>query len=438
MACGGVDRLRMARCRPVASAVIRRAQMRAAFDDLPWNFHIGRSGIVAVGLAAAARILRNAAGLCRIRLMLWRIPVGGPFPDVADHVVQPVTVRRECGDRRSALEAVGLGVLTRKFTLPGVGHVTAVRREFIAPRKFGVFKSAARCKFPFRFGRQFLAGPLRVGERVVERHMHDGMIVQPTDFASGSVGMSPIRALGERPPLTEVPEVDRMIGRREHQRARIDHVREYSRIILGVGRNLGDRDVTGSLHELPELPVCHGMAIHPETVDGHAMRGGFFRIMFVRPHAKSAAGYPDHLIDLRGVVANGGVGLEMWLKGKALSSRALPSSGSTKIRSGGGTLSRSRVTFYWTVVQHPAAGPCCYQWGDATTSSADLQRPECFVTGSRLVGSDRRRTSQPDRTKHESHSICDALPLPDRESGIGAAAFCNAAFCNDVRRATVG
>src|SRR4029079_17018359 len=112
----------MARCRPVTSAVVRRAQMRAAFDDLLWNFDVGCSGIEAVGLGAAARILRNAAGLCRIRLMLWRVPVGRPFPDVTDHVVHSVSVRREGGDRRSAFEAVGLGVLARKFTLPSVGH----------------------------------------------------------------------------------------------------------------------------------------------------------------------------------------------------------------------------------------------------------------------------------------------------------------------------
>src|SRR5258708_29951806 len=113
MARGGVDRLRMARRRPVTSAVVRRAQMRAALDDLSWNFHVGGSGIVAVGLAAAARVLRNAAGLGRIRFVPRRIPVGGPFPDVADHVVESVTVRRERSDRRSTLETVGLGVLAR-------------------------------------------------------------------------------------------------------------------------------------------------------------------------------------------------------------------------------------------------------------------------------------------------------------------------------------
>src|ERR1700761_7048896 len=104
MARGSVDWLRMTRSRPVTSAVVRRAQMRAAFDDLSWNFHIGRSGVVAVDLAATARILRDAASLHGVCLMLWRIPIGRPFPDVADHVVEAVAVRRKCADRRRALK----------------------------------------------------------------------------------------------------------------------------------------------------------------------------------------------------------------------------------------------------------------------------------------------------------------------------------------------
>ena len=85
--------------------------------------------------------------------------------------------------------------------------MTAARRELIAPGKFGTVESAACRKFPFRFGWQILASPFRVGERIAEGHMHDGMIVQSADVASGSVGMPPLRALGERPPLAEVPEV---------------------------------------------------------------------------------------------------------------------------------------------------------------------------------------------------------------------------------------
>src|SRR6476469_9518045 len=104
MTCGSIDRLRMARCRPVASAVVRRAQMRAAFDDLLWNLDVGRSGVVAAILAPAARVLRDG------------------------------------GDRGGAFAAVRPGVLTWKFTLPGIGHVTAIRRELFAPRKLGAIE----------------------------------------------------------------------------------------------------------------------------------------------------------------------------------------------------------------------------------------------------------------------------------------------------------
>ena len=101
-------------------------------------------------------------------------------------------------------------VLARKFALPGVGHVSAARRELVAPGELGAVEAAARGEFPFGFGRQLLAGPLRVGERIAKRHMHDGMIVEPVDVALRPVGMPPVRALGEGPPLAEVAQIDRM------------------------------------------------------------------------------------------------------------------------------------------------------------------------------------------------------------------------------------
>src|SRR6188508_2393617 len=101
----------MARGRAVAAAVVRRAQMRAALDDLAGNPDLRLAGVVAVLLEPAARIFRDAAGLRRIRLVLLRIPVGGPLPDVADHVVHAVAVRRERGHRRGALETIVVVVL---------------------------------------------------------------------------------------------------------------------------------------------------------------------------------------------------------------------------------------------------------------------------------------------------------------------------------------
>jgi hypothetical protein len=223
--------------------------------------------------------------------------------------VQPVSVWRECADRRGALEAIGIGILAREFTLPGICHVTAGRREFIAPRKFGVREPAARREFPFRFGWQILASPFGVGERIAEGHMHDRMIVQPADVASGSVRMPPLRALGEGPPLAEVSKTDRMRGGREHQRARIDHVREHSRIILGIGYDLRDGDVLGGPYELPELPVRHRIAVHPKTVHRDTVRRRFFGIMLVRSHAESATWNPDHPVRMRGVVISPDISL---------------------------------------------------------------------------------------------------------------------------------
>ena len=106
MARRGIDRLRMAGGRAIAAAIIGRAQVRAAFDDLAGNFDLRLAGVEACGLGPAARIVRNAARLRRVGFVLLRPPIGGPFPDVADHVVDAVAVGRECHHRRGALEAV--------------------------------------------------------------------------------------------------------------------------------------------------------------------------------------------------------------------------------------------------------------------------------------------------------------------------------------------
>src|SRR6266404_2961876 len=97
-----IDRLGVTSGRPVASAVIWRAQMRATLDHLARNPDVGLTGVVAAIFAAAARILWNAACLRRIGFVPGRIPLGRPFPDIADHVVDAVAVRGESGQRRGA------------------------------------------------------------------------------------------------------------------------------------------------------------------------------------------------------------------------------------------------------------------------------------------------------------------------------------------------
>ena len=224
-----------------------------------------------------------------------RIPIGGPFPDIADHVVQAVAVRRERGDGRCALEAVRAKVLPRKFTLPGVRHMLSARHELIAPGKLGTVEPAARGEFPFGLGRQVLAGPFGVSQRVGERHMHDRMMVEPVDVALRAVGVAPVRALEEGPPFTPVAQIDRARRRREDERARIEHVRQRARVVLRVGRNFRERNVAGCLDEFLELPVRDWRAVHPELVDGYAMDRCFFRIVLVRSHAERAAGHERHV-----------------------------------------------------------------------------------------------------------------------------------------------
>src|SRR6185312_9146944 len=64
MAGRSVDRLGVARGRAVAAAVMGGAEMRAALQDLAGNSDVGEARVVACSLAAAAGILRDAAGLC--------------------------------------------------------------------------------------------------------------------------------------------------------------------------------------------------------------------------------------------------------------------------------------------------------------------------------------------------------------------------------------
>ena len=71
------------------------------------------------------------------------------------------------------------------------------------------------------------------------------MIVEPVDVALGTVGMPPVGALHERPPLAPVAQIDVEARLHEDQRAGIEHVGQGARVILRVGWNLGDGLVTG-------------------------------------------------------------------------------------------------------------------------------------------------------------------------------------------------
>src|SRR5262245_266229 len=121
--------------------------MRAALEHLARNPDAWLAGVVARGLRAAARVLRDAAGLRGVGRMLRGPPVGGPFPDIADHVVEAVAVGRKGRDRRRPFEPVLSQILVREFTLPGIGHLLAAGSELVAPGEFGAVEAAARREF---------------------------------------------------------------------------------------------------------------------------------------------------------------------------------------------------------------------------------------------------------------------------------------------------
>src|SRR5262245_1436680 len=111
MTCRGIDRLGMTCGRTIAATIIRRAEVRAALQDFAGDPDVWLTWIKACSLGTAARILRDAAGLRRFRLVLLRPPVAGPLPDIADHVADAVAVRRERRHRRGSLISVFAEVL---------------------------------------------------------------------------------------------------------------------------------------------------------------------------------------------------------------------------------------------------------------------------------------------------------------------------------------
>src|SRR5262245_56261939 len=137
--------------------------------------------------------------------MLRLVPIRRPFPDVANHVVNAVAVRREHANWRSAFVAVLRRALPRKYPLPGVGHVAIAGKELVAPGVGGAIESSTGRELPLGFRRQRLAFPSREGFGIAKRDVDDRVIVESVDRARGSVWMSPVRTAHPVPPIRNVP-----------------------------------------------------------------------------------------------------------------------------------------------------------------------------------------------------------------------------------------
>ena len=77
----------------IAPAVVGCAKVGAALHHLARDRNIRHARVAAPVALTAARIVDRAAGM--LDLAVIPIPVGGPFPDVAGHIMETIAIRRK-------------------------------------------------------------------------------------------------------------------------------------------------------------------------------------------------------------------------------------------------------------------------------------------------------------------------------------------------------
>src|SRR5262245_13219836 len=83
-----IDRLRVAGGGAIAPAVVGRTEERAALEHLSGDSDLGHLRVVAPLPIAAPGVDTNGAGAAAaLYLVVVQVPIGGPFPYIAGHVV---------------------------------------------------------------------------------------------------------------------------------------------------------------------------------------------------------------------------------------------------------------------------------------------------------------------------------------------------------------
>ncbi len=114
--------------------------------------------------------------LCQLNVHIRPIKIAYPIPNISAHVVKPISVWRERPDRRGSYKFILAGILVRKLICPCIGHVFPVGLKLIAPGVSFALESAFGSKFPLRLGRQSFPSPFCIGDCIVPRDLHDGVI----------------------------------------------------------------------------------------------------------------------------------------------------------------------------------------------------------------------------------------------------------------------
>ena len=252
---GEVQLLRLPRAGAVAHAVVRGAEPGAALDDM-------RIGAAFPGVV-------------------------GPFPEIADHIVETECVGFEAADRRDTDEAVLGRVDDREESLPGVGF----RRALMCGRRIGI--GGAGGPFPFGFAGQAVALPACIGTRILECDGGDREIVAVLDRSAGAAGMAPVGARHVLPPLRNVAHAVDIVGHDEDDRAGLAHVGRQMRMEGGIDRAFGHRHMAGGGDKGRKIAIGDFGAVHPEAVDRHVAEGPLLGIDRIT-HCEAPGRHPDH------------------------------------------------------------------------------------------------------------------------------------------------
>src|SRR5215210_2514144 len=107
------------------------------------------------------------------------------------------------------------------------------------------------------------------------------MPLPAVEGAAGAFGVAPVRSGHVGPPVVVVAQVDAVARLSEHDGSGHEHFRPCTRVVRGIGRTLGDGNVSRSLYEAPELGVGDGVFVHPKALYVDAVNGALLRVEVV-------------------------------------------------------------------------------------------------------------------------------------------------------------
>jgi hypothetical protein len=201
-----------------------------------------------------------------------------------------------------------------KLAVPGVGHLAPPAGELLTPGVGRGRPPGPGGVLPLDLGGKQLAGPLRVGQRVLIRHVHDRVPFQPGQAAGRPAGMAPVGARHPLPPALPVVQRDRPLCRLEDQRARHQVGRVGAGEVRRVWRPLGGGDPAGAGDETVELGVGHRVLVDPERAGRPLVGRAFLRVLGVTAHQEPPGRRQHHVLAGRLPGAGRDVG---WLHGRS-------------------------------------------------------------------------------------------------------------------------